>query len=64
MMHIAVHLKTGIQKSDFKKTYHASEWLSSIKGDGMVTIRINKDSVHHFKNIKNSMSWVNLQKND
>ena len=66
MMHITVHLRLGLQKADFKKPYHAHEWLENIKrmGDGLVSIRINKDSVHNFKNIVNAMSWVNLQKVD
>lgn len=66
MFHITVHLKSGAKKSDFKKTYHAHEWLSVIrsKEDGLVTIKINQDSIHNFKNIANAMSWINLHQMD
>ena len=65
-MHITVHLRLGLQRADFRKPYHAHEWLEGIrrKGDGLVSIRINKDSIHNFKNIGNAMAWVNLQATD
>jgi len=66
MMHITVHLRSGLQRADFTKPYHAHEWLENMKrkGDGLVSIRINKDSVHNFKNIGNAMIWVNLRVSD
>jgi hypothetical protein len=67
MYHITAHLKTGIEKSDFHKTYHASEWLAKLKSksDGMVSVKVTRTkALHHFKNISNCISWLNLQKTD
>jgi len=65
-MHIIVHLRSGVQRSNFKKPYHASEWLREIKikSDGLVTVKIGQSDIHNFKNINNCISWLNLQKTE